>query len=159
MVIIIIIISIYLSIYLCHSVLTIPCEFFTSALADHPSPETAWQQVSSSLLDSSHYSSRFLKCCGLRFSNLPVPLPCFWILFRERLWYLLSPSPLFSITFLVLWQCLSISLSSRFLWFSIPVLPGRQSVLFSHYYYYYYYYYSKYLTMALAGSLLRDFER
>ena len=34
-------------------------EFFTSALADGFSLESEWQQVSSSLQDSSQYSGRF----------------------------------------------------------------------------------------------------
>ena len=34
-------------------------EFFASALADGPSQEFEWQQLSSSLPDSSHYSGRY----------------------------------------------------------------------------------------------------
>ena len=47
---------IYLSIYY---------EFITPALADSFSPETEWQQITSSLQDSSYYSSRSQQCCNL----------------------------------------------------------------------------------------------
>ena len=40
-------------------------EFFTPALADCFSLESEWQQVSSSLQDSSQYSGRSQKCCRL----------------------------------------------------------------------------------------------
>ena len=40
-------------------------EYFTSALADGLSLEIEWQQVSSSLQDSSQYSGRLRKCCCL----------------------------------------------------------------------------------------------
>ena len=40
-------------------------EFLTSALADALSLEIEWQQVSSSLQDSSQYSGRFQYCCCL----------------------------------------------------------------------------------------------
>ena len=40
-------------------------EFFTSALADGLSLEFEWQQVSSSLQDSSQYSGRPQQCCSL----------------------------------------------------------------------------------------------
>ena len=40
-------------------------EFFTSALADGLSVELEWQQVSSSLQDSSQYSGRSQKCSSL----------------------------------------------------------------------------------------------
>ena len=39
-------------------IIIIPWEFFTRALADGLSMESEWQQVSLSLQDSSHYSSR-----------------------------------------------------------------------------------------------------
>ena len=42
-----------------------PLEFFTSVLADGFSLEFEWQQVSSSLQDSSHYSGRPQQCCHL----------------------------------------------------------------------------------------------
>ena len=40
-------------------------ELFTSALADGFSQESEWQQVSSSLQDSSLYSGSFQQCCRL----------------------------------------------------------------------------------------------
>ena len=40
-------------------------EFFTSALADGLSLEFEWQQVSSSLHDSTQYSGRSQQCCSL----------------------------------------------------------------------------------------------
>ena len=40
-------------------------EFFTSVLADGLSLEFEWQQVSSSLQDSSQYSGRSQQCCSL----------------------------------------------------------------------------------------------
>ena len=40
-------------------------EFFTSALADDLSLDIEWQQVSSSLQDSSQYSGRFQPSCCL----------------------------------------------------------------------------------------------
>ena len=40
-------------------------EFFTPALADDLSQEIEWQQVSSSLQDSSQYSGRSQQCCHL----------------------------------------------------------------------------------------------
>ena len=43
--------------YLQRIVIIYSVEFFTSALADGVSPEFEWQQVSSSLQDSSQYSS------------------------------------------------------------------------------------------------------
>ena len=42
-----------------------PLEFFTSVLADGLSLEFEWQQVSSSLQDSSQYSGRHRQCCRL----------------------------------------------------------------------------------------------
>ena len=42
-----------------------PLEFFTSVLADGFSLEFEWQQVSSSLQDSSQYSGRPQHCCRL----------------------------------------------------------------------------------------------
>ena len=42
-----------------------PLEFFTSVLADGFSLEFEWQQVSSSLQDSSPYSGRPQQCCRL----------------------------------------------------------------------------------------------
>ena len=42
-----------------------PLEFFTSVLADGFSLEFEWQQVSSSLQDSSQYSGRSQPCCRL----------------------------------------------------------------------------------------------
>ena len=39
--------------------------FFTSVLADGFSLEFEWQQVSSSLQDSSQYSGRSQQCCRL----------------------------------------------------------------------------------------------
>ena len=42
-----------------------PLEFFTSVLADGFSLEFEWQQVSSSLQDSSQYSGRTQQCCRL----------------------------------------------------------------------------------------------
>ena len=42
-----------------------PLEFFTSVLADGFSLEFEWQQVSSSLQDSSKYSGRPQQCCRL----------------------------------------------------------------------------------------------
>ena len=42
-----------------------PLEFFTSVLADGFSLEFEWQQVSSSLQDSSQYSGRPQQCCRL----------------------------------------------------------------------------------------------
>ena len=41
-------------------IIIIPCEFFTPVLADGLSQEPEWQQVSSSLQDSSQYSGWFL---------------------------------------------------------------------------------------------------
>ena len=41
------------------------CEFFTPALADGLSMEFEWQQISSSLQDSSQYFGRPQQCCGL----------------------------------------------------------------------------------------------
>ena len=56
--------------HLTHSVLLIiiiitPPEFFTSVLADGFSMEFEWQQVSSSIQDSSQYSGRPHQCCRL----------------------------------------------------------------------------------------------
>ena len=42
-----------------------PWEFFSLALADDFSLEFKWQQVSSSLQDSSQYSGRSQQCCSL----------------------------------------------------------------------------------------------
>ena len=42
-----------------------PWKFFTSALADGLSLESEWQQVSSSLQDSSQYSGRSQQYCSL----------------------------------------------------------------------------------------------
>ena len=42
-----------------------PLEFFTSVLADGFSLEFEWQQVSSSLQDTSQYSGRPQQCCRL----------------------------------------------------------------------------------------------
>ena len=44
---------------------TTPLEFFTSILADGFSLEFEWQQVSSSLQDSSQYSGHPQQCCHL----------------------------------------------------------------------------------------------
>ena len=56
--------------------LFIPLEFFTSVLADGFSLEFEWQQVSSSLQDSSQYSGRLQQCCRLDSlypsTNLPL---------------------------------------------------------------------------------------
>ena len=41
------------------------CKFFSQALADGLSVESEWQQLSSSLQDSSKYSGRFQQCCSL----------------------------------------------------------------------------------------------
>ena len=54
----------YSVIYL-HLALFIPLEFFASVLADGFSPESEWQQVSSSLQDSSQDSGRSQQCCHL----------------------------------------------------------------------------------------------
>ena len=48
-------------------ILSIPWEFFTSALADGLSLESEWQQVFSSLQDSSQYSGRSQQCRSLGF--------------------------------------------------------------------------------------------
>ena len=50
--------AMFASILLLLSLLLTPLEFFTSALTDGFSLEFEWQQVSSSLQDSSQYSSR-----------------------------------------------------------------------------------------------------
>ena len=52
-----------------------PLEFFTSALADSLSLEFVWQQVSSSLQDSSQYSGRSQQCCSLDAARLLLQLP------------------------------------------------------------------------------------
>ena len=54
-------------IYSCTLVLLLfsPSDFFTSVLADGFSLEFEWQQVSSSLQDSSHDSGRSQQCCRL----------------------------------------------------------------------------------------------
>ena len=46
-------------------IIIIPLVFFTLALADGLSLEFEWQQVSSSLQDSSQYSGHSQKCCSL----------------------------------------------------------------------------------------------
>ena len=46
-------------------IIIIIIEFFTSVLADGFSLEIEWQQVSSSLQDSSQYSGRPQQCCRL----------------------------------------------------------------------------------------------
>ena len=46
-------------------IIIIPLEFLTSVLADGFSVEFEWQQVSSSLQDSSQYSGRPEQCCRL----------------------------------------------------------------------------------------------
>ena len=46
-------------------IIIVPLEFFTSANVDGLSPEFEWQQVNSSLQDSSQYSSYSQKCCNL----------------------------------------------------------------------------------------------
>ena len=70
-------------------------EFFTSALADGLSVEFEWQQVSSSLQDSSQYSSRSKKSVVWMESILP-PIsdyfnlfPIFWGPFQVHLLLLL----------------------------------------------------------------------
>ena len=60
-----------------------PWKFFTSANADGLSQEFEWQEISSSLLDSSKYSGRYKKCRSLdglhssssHFNNPVVTLP------------------------------------------------------------------------------------
>ena len=56
-------------VHICLSVLSLllfnPWEFFTSAKADGLSLESEWQQVSSSLQDSSQYSGQSQQCCSL----------------------------------------------------------------------------------------------
>ena len=46
-------------------IIIIPLEFFTSVLADGFSLEFEWQQVSSSLQDSSQYPGHPQQCCRL----------------------------------------------------------------------------------------------
>ena len=54
-----------LSLLLLLLLLFTPLEFFTSVLADGFSLEFEWQQVSTSLQDSSQYSGRPQQCCRL----------------------------------------------------------------------------------------------
>ena len=55
----------YLSFFSFSLLLFTPLEFFISVLADGLSLEFEWQQVSSSLQDSSQYSGRSQQCCRL----------------------------------------------------------------------------------------------
>ena len=61
-------------------------EFFTSALAGGLSLEFEWQQVTSSLQDSSQYSGRCQQCCSLdclhSYSDFKVPLIVLCLLYR-----------------------------------------------------------------------------
>ena len=54
-----------LSAYFIYFIILLIGEFFTPALADGFPPEFEWQQVSSSLLDSSLYFGRSQQCCSL----------------------------------------------------------------------------------------------
>ena len=51
-------------------IIVTPWEFFTTALADNLSLESAWQQVSSSLQDSSQYSGRSQWCSSFECFDL-----------------------------------------------------------------------------------------
>ena len=71
-----------------------PLEFFTSVLADSFSLEFEWQQVSSSLQDSSQYSGRPQQCCRL---DSLYPSANFKVLLAQFAQSLLSCSTVFSI--------------------------------------------------------------
>ena len=112
------------------------CEFFSPALDDGLSLEAKWQQVSSPLQDSSHYSGCSSLCSSLVGLDSLSDFQLFQLL-SQALWTV--PSALITIgitltlmfrVFLVLWQGLSICLSFRFLWFSLCGLLGRQSPLY-----------------------------
>ena len=51
--------------YLLIIIIIIPWEFFPSVLVDGLSLEFEWQQVSSSILDTSQYSGKCQQCCSL----------------------------------------------------------------------------------------------
>ena len=81
--------------YVCTYVLLLsftPLEFFTSVLTDGFSQEFEWQQVSSSLQDSSQDSGYSLQCC--RFDSL-CPSANFQV-FQALLLLLLLFYPIFS---------------------------------------------------------------
>ena len=103
--------------------------------------ESEWQQVSSSLLDSTQYSDQPQQCCSLTdlglssdFQLFQLPYHALEFPFQALQLQWVSPSSLCFIAFEVLWQGLSTSISFHFLCLLLCDLLGRQSPLVGRFY-------------------------